>query len=48
MSKNFKIVIEYDGTQFFGWQRQKEQLSFQGEIEKVLSIILNQETVLNP
>lgn len=43
MNKNFKIVIEYDGTNFFGWQRQKNQKSVQGELEKALSKILNQD-----
>ena len=43
MNKNFKIVVEYDGTHFFGWQRQKDEKTVQGEIEKVLSRILNQD-----
>lgn len=43
MSFNFKLTIEYDGTDFSGWQRQKDQVSVQGEIEKILSLILNQE-----
>lgn len=42
MNKNFKIIVEYDGTHFFGWQRQKDKKTIQGEIEKVLSRILNQ------
>ncbi len=42
MTKNFKLSIEYDGTPFFGWQIQKNEKSVQGEIEKILSIILNQ------
>jgi tRNA pseudouridine38-40 synthase len=36
MAKNFKLVIEYDGGQYHGWQRQKNDLSIQGEIEKAL------------
>ncbi|NOX34299.1 MAG: tRNA pseudouridine(38-40) synthase TruA [Deltaproteobacteria bacterium] len=43
MNKNFKIVIEYDGTGFSGWQKQKDKKTVQGEIEKALSKILNQE-----
>lgn len=35
-------MIEYDGTPFFGWQKQKNKKTIQGEIEKVLTIILNQ------
>lgn len=43
MNKNFKIIIEYDGTNFFGWQKQPDTKTVQGEIEKTLSLILNQE-----
>lgn len=43
MKQNFKLIIEYDGTAFFGWQRQKDKKSVQGEIEKTLSKILNQD-----
>lgn len=43
MKKSFKLVVEYDGTDFSGWQRQENHPTIQGEIEKVLSIILNQE-----
>ncbi len=39
MIKNFKIVIEYDGTSYFGWQRQPDKKTVQGEIEKALSIM---------
>ncbi|SMC49516.1 tRNA pseudouridine38-40 synthase [Desulfocicer vacuolatum DSM 3385] len=44
--KNFKITIEYDGTPYAGWQIQPRQSTIQGEIEKVLSIILNQPVTL--
>lgn len=40
--KNFKLIIEYDGTGLFGWQRQKDKPTIQGEIEAALSRILNQ------
>ncbi|WP_300457380.1 tRNA pseudouridine(38-40) synthase TruA [Desulfobacula sp.] len=43
MNKNFKIIVEYDGTAFFGWQRQKDRTTIQGELERALSIILNQD-----
>ena len=32
----YQILIEYDGTNFVGWQRQKNGISIQGSIEKVL------------
>lgn len=38
--RNIKLTIEYDGTDFQGWQLQRQNLrTVQGEIEKVLQII---------
>lgn len=34
--KNIKIIIEYDGTNYSGWQRQLNQDTIQGEIEKAI------------
>jgi tRNA pseudouridine38-40 synthase len=36
MTTNFKLIIEYDGSRYHGWQRQKNDRSIQGEIEKAL------------
>jgi tRNA pseudouridine38-40 synthase len=36
MIKNFKLITEYDGSRYHGWQRQKEDPTIQGEIEKAL------------
>ncbi len=47
MDKNFKIIIEYDGTRYHGWQRQKEDATIQGEIEKALHIMTTKRVVLN-
>ena len=41
--KNYKITLEYDGRNYFGWQRQQNKKSIQEEIEKALSNLLNQE-----
>lgn len=36
--KNYKIIIQYDGTKYKGWQRLKNSdLTIQGKIEAVLS-----------
>ncbi|EPZ49482.1 tRNA pseudouridine(38-40) synthase [Bacteriovorax sp. BAL6_X] len=32
----YKVTFSYDGTDYFGWQKQIGQQSIQGEIEKVL------------
>ncbi len=34
--QNFKLIIEYDGTTYHGWQRQKDVPTVQGTIEAAL------------
>lgn len=46
MLKNFKIIIEYDGTSYHGWQKQKNQRTIQEEIEKALLTMTGKKTVL--
>src|SRR4028118_1807936 len=36
---NFKLLIQYDGTDFHGWQVQDGQRTVQGELERVLSLL---------
>jgi len=43
MPKNFKLVLEYDGSAFHGWQRQKNERTVQGEIEKALQTMTGQK-----
>lgn len=45
--KNFKLTIEYDGTGFHGWQRQKDDRTVQGTIEAALETMTRQRVVLN-
>ena len=47
MIKNFKIIIEYDGTRYHGWQRQKKDITIQGEIEKALGIMTAKHVAVN-
>ena len=47
MLKNFKLIIEYDGTNYHGWQRQKEDATIQGEIEKALWVMTRNHVILN-
>jgi len=35
----FKIIIQYDGSSFSGWQLQKNRKTVQGEIENALKVI---------
>ena len=37
--KNIKLIIAYDGTSYFGWQRQKDKPTIQGAIEQKIATI---------
>jgi tRNA pseudouridine38-40 synthase len=43
----YQILIEYDGTDYVGWQIQNNGLSIQEEIQKNLTKMLKQKTVLH-
>ena len=45
--RNIKLVIEYDGKNFGGWQKQPNKLNIQGEIEKAIEEITGEEVELN-
>ena len=42
----YQIIIEYDGTNFVGWQKQKNGPSIQQAIEKILTKILKEKIIL--
>ena len=44
--RNIKIIIEYDGKNFAGWQTQPGKISVQGEIEKAIKEITGEECEL--
>jgi len=46
METKFKLVIEYDGTAYHGWQRQAADRSIQVEIEKALAVMTRREISL--
>ena len=47
MERNFLLTIEYDGSNFSGWQRQPGVRTVQGELESVLSKVCGGEVKLN-
>ena len=45
--RNIKLIIEYDGKKFGGWQKQPNKLNIQGEIEKAIEEITGEAVELN-
>ena len=43
----YQIIIEYDGTNFVGWQKQNNGPSIQQSVEKVLNKILKEKIILS-
>ncbi|MBO5773280.1 MAG: tRNA pseudouridine(38-40) synthase TruA [Clostridia bacterium] len=42
----YAMIIEYDGTEYAGWQRQKNAVSVQQKIEEALEIVLGVKTII--
>ena len=40
----YKMTIEYDGTEFCGWQKQQQGVSVQGVLEKALFIFSHEQS----
>lgn len=44
---NFKLIVQYDGTGFHGWQMQNELRTVQGELTRALSLIEGHDVVVH-
>jgi tRNA pseudouridine38-40 synthase len=44
--KTFKLIVEYDGSGFHGWQRQKTDRTVQETIEKALAVMTREPITL--
>lgn len=44
--QNIRLTIEYEGTNYFGWQIQKTKPTIQGEITKALARVLREKVRL--
>ncbi|MGL4344988.1 MAG: tRNA pseudouridine(38-40) synthase TruA [Cellulosilyticaceae bacterium] len=45
--RNFKVVVQYDGSRYKGWQKQKDnELTVQGKIEDVLEKMAGEKVAL--
>lgn len=40
---NYKLLIQYDGTDFHGWQVQENDRTIQGELERVIGMIVDSD-----
>lgn len=40
---NFKLLLQYDGTDFHGWQVQENDRTIQGELERVIGMLVDGE-----
>lgn len=43
---NFKVCVEYEGTNYYGWQRQKGAITVQEVIEDKLSLLLDEKVFI--
>lgn len=46
MLKTFKIILAYDGTNYFGWQKQIEHVTIEGEIIKACKKLFTNEALV--
>ena len=44
---NFKLLLQYDGTDFHGWQVQDNERTVQGELTRVLSLLEGGEVAVS-
>jgi tRNA pseudouridine38-40 synthase len=46
-TKNFKLTLEYDGTDFHGWQKQSGVRTVQGVVEGAIADLLGEPVTVN-
>jgi len=44
---NYRLTIQYDGTEFAGWQAQENRRTVQGELTRALSLLEGNEVVVH-
>ncbi len=44
--RKIKLIIQYDGTNYLGWQRQKQGQTIQAQIEEALSTIFREKITI--
>ncbi|WP_027633239.1 tRNA pseudouridine(38-40) synthase TruA [Clostridium hydrogeniformans] len=43
--RNIKLILEYDGTNYRGWQKQKNGKTIQGEVERAVGEVTKEESI---
>lgn len=43
IERNIRLIYQYDGSRYFGFQRQPNKITVQGEIEKILRMVTKEE-----
>ena len=47
MTKNYKFILSFDGTRYYGWEHQPDtDMTIQGKIENVLTLMTNAKEVV--
>ncbi|MDZ5034306.1 tRNA pseudouridine(38-40) synthase TruA, partial [Clostridium perfringens] len=41
--RNIKLTLEYDGTNYLGWQKQKVGSTIQKTLEEAISLLTNED-----
>lgn len=44
---NYKLIIEYDGSHFYGWQVQPHLRTVQGELQRALEVLVRRPVTLH-
>ena len=44
---NYRLLIQYDGTDFHGWQVQENDRTIQGELERVIGMLADTDVLID-
>jgi tRNA pseudouridine38-40 synthase len=44
-TRNIKLILEYDGTHYHGWQRQKKDITIQSLLEDTIGIMTEEDVI---
>ncbi len=47
MERTIRLLISYDGSNYHGWQRQRQEMTIQGELERHLAVLCRHRVALH-